>query len=401
MTRAVCTTLLIVSCLPLRIQAIQTPPVRDSAGVTIMSFAEPRLPLGSWRFQVEPDLTLGTLDVPPEEVLYGIQRGTILSNGTIVVGLALGNSIELRYFESDGSFLTSAARYGRGPGEFVDLAGLFPVQGDSVLAFGSVGMRYAVFDRMGNRGRSGGFPLPVAFPAGLVDEEHIVLQDVVTGVPSARTGPRQSQLLILNFDLVDEEIDTVAWSPYQKWFRDEEAFVFQQPYTVLTRVAVSDDRVWIARTDVPEVRGYAPNGELRVIVRGPWSTRPMTGRDRRNWERSYAVDLEHRHRFINEHAEYPEELPAIDNILTDRSGNLWVLRFTPVGSDADLTWDVFDPEGRWLTTLEMPLEIFGGCARRGYLPRCNRILEIGTDYVLMKDIDELDIGRVRRHSLSR
>ena len=50
-------------------------------------------------------------------------------------------------------------------------------------------------------------------------------------------------------------------------------------------------------------------------------------------------------------------------------------------------WDILDPEGRWLGTIQTPTRL--------------TIFEIGSDYVLGRYRDELDIEKVRLHTLHR
>jgi len=51
------------------------------------------------------------------------------------------------------------------------------------------------------------------------------------------------------------------------------------------------------------------------------------------------------------------------------------------------TWDILDPEGRWLGTIQTPTGL--------------TIFEIGSDYVLGRYRDELDLQKIRLHTLHR
>ena len=63
----------------------------------------------------------------------------------------------------------------------------------------------------------------------------------------------------------------------------------------------------------------------------------------------------------------------------DTEAALWVQEYD-LPWDSVATWNVFDPDGRWLTSLEIPKRL--------------SILEIGVDYVLALTRDELDVERV-------
>ena len=77
-------------------------------------------------------------------------------------------------------------------------------------------------------------------------------------------------------------------------------------------------------------------------------------------------------------------LPAYEQVLLDRAGNLWTVRVRWFWSEAPV-WQVLDPQGRWLGQVAMPP---GG-----------RISEIGEDYVLGVWRDEMDIETVRMYGL--
>ncbi|MEE8116503.1 MAG: hypothetical protein V3T28_05275 [Gemmatimonadales bacterium] len=70
----------------------------------------------------------------------------------------------------------------------------------------------------------------------------------------------------------------------------------------------------------------------------------------------------------------------------DALGYLWVERFRRLG-ESQPEWLVFEPEGRWLGTVETPPGI--------------RVTEIGAEYVLGIDRDELDVERVLLYELAR
>ena len=96
---------------------------------------------------------------------------------------------------------------------------------------------------------------------------------------------------------------------------------------------------------------------------------------------------------------FAEELPHFSDLLVDRTGHLWVRHFDyrerflrPGRSstntiDAPTKWDVFDPRGAWLCTLELPAR---------FTP-----FEIGADYVLGLARDADDIEQVHLYRLRK
>jgi len=82
-----------------------------------------------------------------------------------------------------------------------------------------------------------------------------------------------------------------------------------------------------------------------------------------------------------------DEFPAYEMIRVTRDGHLWVRDYDRPPYDAPHRWVILDPEGRLVGRIETPRNL--------------RIFEIGSDYVLGVDRDELDIERLRLHGLVR
>jgi hypothetical protein len=78
-------------------------------------------------------------------------------------------------------------------------------------------------------------------------------------------------------------------------------------------------------------------------------------------------------------------LPTFPTSLDDE-GYLWVGNYLrPM--ETDRRFSVFDPDGRWLTVVDVPDDI--------------DVFEVGADYVLARWTDELDVEYVRVYGLSR
>ena len=83
---------------------------------------------------------------------------------------------------------------------------------------------------------------------------------------------------------------------------------------------------------------------------------------------------------------HAETMPAFEALLLDSEGYLWVEDYNIPG-DTLRTWTVFDEEGNPRTRLS--------------LPRDNRVMDIGMDFVLAVFQDELGVESVRSYPLIR
>ena len=80
----------------------------------------------------------------------------------------------------------------------------------------------------------------------------------------------------------------------------------------------------------------------------------------------------------------PTTFPAFSGLATDRAENLWVREFAKPGDDQRL-WSVFDRDGTWLGTVELP-------------PGAG-LLDIGRQHVRVRWTDDLDIEYLRMYEL--
>lgn len=79
-----------------------------------------------------------------------------------------------------------------------------------------------------------------------------------------------------------------------------------------------------------------------------------------------------------------DRYPAYDRMLTDRAGNLWVRYFVRPTADT-IDWVVFGVGGTKVGEVSLPLRA--------------TLLEAGAEYVLVSELDELDVPTVRLYTL--
>jgi hypothetical protein len=84
----------------------------------------------------------------------------------------------------------------------------------------------------------------------------------------------------------------------------------------------------------------------------------------------------------------PDVLPSIGSLFWDTSGNLWVGRRVGTPLEAPREYDVFDIQGHWLASVEVPESV-------------GQIFEVGDDYVLATWQDELEVTYLRLYLLRK
>lgn len=115
---------------------------------------------------------VGSRNGPAESMLFGVFAGRILPDGTVVIGD--NGSRELRYYAPDGTWLRSAGRQGKGPGEFESITAIFTL-GDSLYVFDGHLGRMSVFTGNGRCVRT--FSIlsdGLSWPIGIKDDRRLL-----------------------------------------------------------------------------------------------------------------------------------------------------------------------------------------------------------------------------------
>lgn len=372
------------------------PIVRDSAGITIVENVAPLwTDENAWRVEAGPTLDIGVLEGDPAYQFFRIRGVARLSDGRIVV--ANGGSGELRYYDPTGRHLLSTGGQGGGPGEFASLGRILRLPGDSVLAVDLSRPRVAVFDGAGRYVQS----FDVRTPVGRLDDGTFVRLASVPLDAMPQTGPLRQPQRILLVAADGETADTVALVPGTESYlvvdQSESAVSILRrsaPFHRTQSVIVAGDRLYSSAGDDYEITVHAPDGTVSGLIRRLVPNRLVTDVDIdafRDHERARATDDNARRsieRFLAD-APYPETMPALDALIMDAEGMLWVRDYaTPTErEERPQSWSVFDGDGRWLGTVETPVGL--------------EVREIGSDYILGVWKDGFEVEHVRMHRIAK
>ncbi|HLU24600.1 MAG TPA: hypothetical protein VKZ58_02765 [Longimicrobiales bacterium] len=371
--------------------------VQDSAGVRIIESRAPAWQPGRLRVAEEPVLSIGMVDGPPEYQLFRVTGAVRLSDGRIVI--ANSGTRELRFYDANGAHLHTAGREGGGPGEFASLSWLGRTGADTLLAWDGQARRLSTFDPEGNFVTSvnAGMDLPgfAVVMRGIFSDGSFVLEpgeDPLAFI-SRGTGAIRDTVTLFRFGPDGAGLGAIGRFP------GDERFVYQREggfslgdvfFGRRTFAAVRGDRLYVADNDRFEVATYAADGSLRERIRRthkPVRVEPRHVEEARQQALAAWSEALRRQRepMI---AETParETLPAFQGFVIDRTGRLWLEEYRLPG-ELEGRWNVFDTDGRWLGTVQVPAGL--------------RILEIGEDYLLAAMRDDLDVEYVRMFRIER
>ncbi len=369
--------------------------VHDSVGVRVVVNSDYQWLDGmGWRLSDTPVLDIGVLEGDDNYQFFRVVDAAALSDGRIVV--SNGGTQELRFFDAEGTFLFSTGRKGGGPGEFEALWTISVLSGDSIMAFDRRLRRMSVFAPDGSFARSFMFPSlagAAAFPMllGVTDQGSLVVSERAFDRRVGTGLARDSSYYLLT-DMEGALLDTLGFFPGSEWYvkSEGEGVVSANPPFGRSSVhAVSGDGFYFGSTDSYAIAYYGSSGILQRIVRRNKPNLEVTNTDlERNKQgrlQRYREPSERQfwERIFHE-MPVPKTMPAHDSIIVDANGNLWVSEYRRPG-DEQPRWTIFDSEGVMLGEVETPTRF--------------RIYEIGSDYVLGRGLDELDVQHIQIYDL--
>ncbi len=163
------------------------------------------------------------------------------------------------------------------------------------------------------------------------------------------------------------------------------------PFPAQPSVAAGDFWLFVGDGRTHEIERRRLDGELNSVYRWPEAERR---RSADFFDRYREADIEstseERRPLIVHYYEQdlplPEYLPAYQDLFVDDEGYLWVARYRLPWEERP-QWEIFDPDGRWLGDIETPARL--------------RIFQIGRDFLLGRNRDDLGVERIRLYDLVR
>ena len=327
---------------------------RDSAGVVVMDNVDPvwRNAAG-WRLADTPAADVGGILAPPQERIGDIVSVARTDLG--VIALADASTQEVRLYSRTGRFIRSLGGRRGAPG----FRGLVWVgaAGDSIAAYDIVSHELTIFGIPGARtvrfDAKGPFTVPLArFDDGML---LMAVQGGTFPFGGAPGELRSDSALLLRYGPDGAVRDTIGRFAWGQSFgvtlgTAGDMFVapFPRPLAPRGSAAVTRRRIVVGSGIGYELAIHGADGRLQRLVRRPHQPQPVTP----------AIVAAHRAiealpPAAESLASVPATAPAYDRVLTDPEGYLWVLDFAADPSAAR-HWSVFDPDGRWLGTVDTP-----------------------------------------------
>ena len=365
--------------------------VRDSAGVRIVENSGLRWTAETaWRLSSEPLVDIGGGD-DEQQQLFRVTGALRLSDGRIVV--ANSGTHELRFYDPQGTYLSSLGGEGGGPGEFRSMSPVGLLAADSLLMYDFTQRRLSVFStRVGATQFARGFLLTTPdqgfspFPIGVFSDGEVLVRTSTSSSGMQPAGLSRYQLLLWRYSPDGQPIDTIGTFQGDESYR-QGTMVTNVPFGRSAIITPSDNRFFFSSGDSYKIDVFSSHGRLersiRRIIANATVTKEEIERIRRPPEDPSRPRPPPIRRLFDE-MPFPETKPAHGELVVDAGGNLWVAEYRRRILETT-AWTVFDPQGMLLGTVQMP--------------HGSRVQQIGHDVVLVTWRDEDDVEHVIMYEL--
>lgn len=372
---------------------------RDSAGVRIAENPSPddSANLVWWGLE-GPQLDVGGEAVTDEYALFRVGAAARLGDDRFVV--ANGGSSDLRFYDLAGRHVATIGREGEGPGEFRNIGLLLPGPADSLTVYDGALRRFSVISpnpafarefrfsdvasvsRVIGRTAAGeyvGYPAgvrgsPDEFPNGLSRPDQVITLHDETGAVIDTIGTFAGPERVINVRQRNGEIVSIE--------------IGTPPFARNSSFVLAGDALWVGTQDGPELRRYGLDGSLDLILRTGRQAVPVTDEHvnaliEQRLEDAPS-DAHARIRAGYETMPRFEFVPPYGSVQADAAGRLWVADYA----------NPLAPAGRYTVYGED-----GGILARIILPERFRPLDIGGDWILGTELDELDVEHLRLYRI--
>lgn len=390
--------------LALLVSVLHTASCGDDTGAASQGTIE------SWSLSAEPTIIIGGADDREGYLLHQVVGATRLADGRIVV--ANRSTLELRYYDSEGSHIFDAGGHGEGPGEFLSLGAFARLPGDSIVV---LSWRSGL-TRFGPDGRYAGtvsYDLPPHGDCETVEGEQLPLPDgsilmglsVFVGLNDdheecPHPGEARPSVTVGRLQPATGLFDTLAVLPAV-----EKVYGIESQYAYAKNLVhgIARDRVYLGDTGSDTILEISFKGDTIAILPVPFEpvVVPVDAREKQFEDREWTgggQTITQRTTFI-----YADHYPRYARLVPAPEDRVWVMAYPPLKDpiqywelviptaslrlDEGARWSVVGRDGRAVAELHTPPGFF--------------LLEVGDDYILGLPKDEFDRESVQVYRLTR
>jgi hypothetical protein len=369
---------------------------RDSAGVHIVeNTLSDSAGVPWWTLVAEPRLDVGAVEGSESEILFRVVDAIRLSDGRVVIANA--GSSQIRYYAADGTHRVTIGREGSGPGEFQRITGLLRMPADSIAVMDGGARRVTVLTPNGAIARE-----VVGSPGTSVlgrreDGSWVAQSTAASPNRGIGSGLVRSSVIYVTLGSGGGQVeDTLGQFPgNERVVRIAESGgtitsiqILTPPFAKTPSFVTRGNDLIVGTQDAAEVRVYGPHGALRRIVRTGAAPQRVTSEVIEEYMKRRLARLPPEERAAVRKGVLAtltaELVPPYGAVAPDRSGNLWVQDYP--GLTDDQRWTIYDADGALTARIVLPVR---------FTPH-----DIGEDWILGRELDDLDVEHVRLYAIT-
>lgn len=311
-----------------------------------------------WR--VEEELRIGSAaNVGPD--LFGeIRSFDVDAWGRVFV--LDGSAQEVRVFDREGVFLRTVGGRGEGPGEFTLALSVDLSPAGEIWVLGLGNGRVSMFDTLGTW--LGSEPpttraIILPYPGGF---DSAGRYNIATWLPDGEAIATAMKRFDQSFALIDTV--RIPRDPVER----RSFTIFNEQGTPTMTVAAPFEgsmswrfspagTLWTLLTGRYELAEMTPGGRVLRTVTVDHEPLRVTGADRERALSSLAEIAGRELDWSDIPGGMPGSRPTVVSFVLDDEGHVWVERAAAAGEEGGRSFDIFDPEGRYLGVLRLPFPL--------------------------------------------
>lgn len=314
-----------------------------------------------WSVSPQPAVQIGAIDADSSYLLHRVSGVTRLHDGRIVILDASG----LRYYSAEGQYIGTAARQGRGPGEY-QVGQLLRTVADTLIIWDGASRNRLIIGPKGEYVRNE--PLTVelpAYPAVSFEFSKLVSRSALLSWPQGRHvegSVGELERSTTAFKLVDLDsggITELGVYPQKiaRVLANGLARHAYQPYSPETVHGVGPDHIYVGDSAGRAIQVFTLTGEPRSSIAADFKPVGVTSRDldaaRARALSNRAPELRPLAERLWAEAPKPETFPYFDRLMGASDGQVWIRHYR-VDPDAATQWQILDSTGVAIGVVQLP-----------------------------------------------
>jgi len=302
--------------------------IEEVDGVTVVK--NPKEPMyGEEVFSLEKELSIGEA-AGREEYIFS-EIGTLAVDDEERIYVSDRKETHIKFFDKDGVYLMTIGRKGQGPGEFERISGMQITHQKELLVFDMNMRRLSFFTVDGKLIETLSISELRPLKLNVNSQRNLIIQSFALDL---LTNQSISELKIYDANL--SLLQTIAAPSPSNLFNPFDPFFIWK--------LAKDDNIIYGCNEAYELQILDPGGNLIKKIVKEYDPVKITKEEKQEAEKTFSPPSK---------IDYPSFRPAYRYFTLDDEGKIFVQTFEKTEDGNRYYYDVFDPEGRYVTKIPL------------------------------------------------